>query len=247
MGIANKIENLKSIYWFIFNYHNFKTKLINKYSLQNIKPFKFLDWHHGAFYFTGKLKEKKIFIKTDFLFNLLENENTAFQIMQKNNMDNSLLNVNIFSKENNIIITDYANAIGFIDYMNSVDDSEKIKIINKLIEIVLNLKELKLIHRDIKLDNFLVLNGELKIIDFLFCMGLYDNKNKFLELSKQVKNSINILEGMNKNNKPAKLLWDDMYSLSNILTELQKDYKLNLTEQKKKIDCLVGKYTYKYE
>jgi serine/threonine protein kinase len=188
------------------------------------------------------LDNTKVFIKTDFVFNLLINEDTAFRIFSNDSyLKDKIIDVVLFSSDDRFIIMRYVdsqNILGFLDE----NPSESMNIIISMIEIVEALHNLNIVHRDIKMDNFIVVDKKLLLIDFLFCIDAH-GQNRFRELTLNVRNSKNVLKHMNYSGKPDDYIWDDAYSLLQIYKIISKKHHIE-KKIKSKIEKSIGKKQY---
>ncbi|NQX83533.1 MAG: protein kinase family protein [Mycoplasmataceae bacterium] len=239
-------EHINAVYWLLFKYLRFKKKLSNKYNIDQLKPLKVLAWHQGAYYFTAIYKAQKIFIKTDFLFGLLENEFNIFQTFRTDDFFKSkIIDVVLFSKEDNFIAMNYTEGMSLKSTIENSNAVQVRMIVDGMINIIKELHEYKIVHRDIKLDNFLIVDNNIVIIDFLFAIGIGDHCN-LTELSEKVANSVTILKYMNGENKEDDFLWDDMFSLKIIIENIAREKNLNLDEYLTDINNCIGKCYYHY-
>ena len=88
-----------------------------------------------------------------------------------------------------------------------------------LVKIVDEFNSMSLIHRDIKLDNFIYDGGQIRIFDFTFMIEK-SNKTKLKELDLSSRENILKLMDLGHNYKPNPLTWDEYYSLYIIFSKL---------------------------
>ena len=84
------------------------------------------------------------------------------------------------------------------------------------------MKERKVIHRDLKLDNFMICKNKIKIIDFTFANSLDKNSN-FKELDISKNENYLILKGLGPD--PKDLQWNDAIAIINILNSMPNSNK----------------------
>ena len=220
-----------------------KDELI-KNNIQNIKIFNFLSWHHNFIYLIAHFNTKKVFIKIDLKYGVVLNESII-----RRHLKNKLSCIQVLKciETNNFscVIFD------FIEYKTLDDliyDSSIIKYLNQALNQISILNENKIIHRDIKLDNFLLYNGKIVLNDFVFATS----KNRFivsdlkkitdLKLEKKVLADLGLY-------KPSKYEWNDFYSFTEILKKLKNLKHLNSNEIQKLINKSLkmhNKYTYNF-
>jgi serine/threonine protein kinase len=199
-------------------------KILEKKGYENIEIYNYNEWHHGYAYFTAKKKEKKFFIKIDFYFKLLTNDMLAFEIADKE-LKEYMIKIEDFIEVNNlcqIIIFEFLEGYRKV-YENDIVEDENV--LEKIFNIIYLLQKNNLIHRDIKLDNFLInALDDIKIIDFTFAIS---NKNlKFKDLKPSFRN-LEVLEFLGDGLNPAPFEWNDCCSLKQILLNISKSRKFN--------------------
>ena len=181
-------------------------------NLRAIRPFKFRSWHHGFLYFTANSGQKKVFLKVDTDYLMIRNEEVFYRLFGEE-LKEYLVPIEFcyYSSSFQVLSTEYVYANEF-----QVDDLSEITL-KSILKIIDKMYSYNIIHRDIKLSNFLVSNGELKIIDFSFCIDICGSKFKEVDLSLQ--KNIDTLIGLNEGLKPNQLQWNDYYSLFVILSQ----------------------------
>lgn len=248
-------HRIRAVMWIISDYKRFKVFLEKEYQFSKIKPFRFLHWHHGAYYFIAYNKENnKVFIKTDMLFQLLNNEVNAINILSKDKEIKKHL-PNIIGY--NLSLPFPFIAVEFIEGISPnkiLDGKDKIikkneeYIIKEMINIIIHIQRNNIIHRDIRLDNFLFKINDNKIniylIDFIFCIGVKDSKKYFQELELNNKN-LNILKGLGGGLNPKMHYWDDAYSLMQICKLISSDFENIYRSFYEILDGMIGKTVYK--
>lgn len=113
----------------------------------------------------------------------------------------------------------------------AINNIEKLSVLIKIID---EFKLLSLVHRDIKLDNFIYENGAIKIFDFSFMIDKTE-KRKLKEID--LKKHDNMLKLIYLGNfyKPEPFKWDDYYSLYIIFNKLLINKSSNLSIEDKNI------------
>ena len=224
-------QRLNNIY-LLLKFYLKVVSLLKNSNIYNISIFNFKNWHHGYAYFYGFKENKKVFIKVDTKFLLLQNDLLVYQLANEK-LKNYLLNIedSIFSKNLQIIIYE------FLDFTElSVDILENNRsIINTMLDMINTLNDLEIIHRDIKLDNFIFVNNELKIIDFTFAIS--NNKALgFKDLERNINNCAT-LEFLGDGLNPEPFVWNDYYALSRLFNLQLDRLDVNSKIQTFKINC----------
>jgi len=185
---------------------------------------------NGYAYFTGEIGKKKVFIKFDTKYHLINNDVLAYKKC-KNKLDKYLVKIIAFKNTGKIryVIYEFFESTT----LNNNNILENPQLISDIYKVISGINSLRLIHRDIKLDNFLIKNNKLKIID-LTLMASLDDSNKFKSFNINNKNEKKTLHTLNKKYSPPGLVWNDFYSLQLILKEVLRN-KNNCVEEKTKI------------
>lgn len=198
----------------------FKSKMkyilttLKEQNITDINKFNENNWHHGYCYFTGIYKDKKVFIKVDTKLKMLKNEELFYEIM-KDKIYDYLIPLEFFFENKKLQLVCYQ----FLSNYTELDEKKLFHNISYLDDIyhILNImKEKEVIHRDIKLDNFMVHNNDIKIIDFTFSNSLKVESN-FKELDISIKENILILKGLGIGLNPKDFHWNDSISIIKIL------------------------------
>lgn len=208
---------------------------IKKLSVNNIKIFHFKNWHHGYCYFTGHINDKKIFIKVDTQLHLLENEVLFYKIFN-DEMSDYLVPLINYSVDKQIQIVLFEFVYGE-ELSESVLSKNKY-LLNEIYTLLMMINKKGIIHRDIKLDNFLFVNNKIKIIDFTFVNSIRQNY-KFKELNLNNKYHVMILKLLGRPLKPAIFEWNDFYSITKVIKSI-------LINQQNELDYETKEYFLKY-
>ena len=183
-------------------------------NVTNIKVFKFKNWHDGFAYYSGIFKGNLVFVKISTKHLFLENEKIFYNIF-KNSL--SLLKVMSLSKNNNIqiLISEFSNEKELTE-QDILDNPDRLLQIYEILKII-NSKGC--IHRDIKLNNFLLMDNKIRVIDFTFSTSL-NQSNMFNDLTLENEADVVILKNLGGTDKPNIFQWNDFYSIDLILDRL---------------------------
>lgn len=232
------------LYYFTFLYILPVYIKLKKFNIKKVSFFNFFNWHNGYCYFKGIYLEKEVFIKVDTKLHLLINDKLSYDLC-KDIMRDDLVNILHYSMDGKIQFVAY----DFID-SKELDENillDNIHYLDDIIRILSNLSQLDIIHRDIKLDNFLVYNNTLKIIDFTFANS--NTHKDFKEVN--VENSFNcfLLEFLGAGLNPTPFVWDDYYSFYTILKKLKQEENnfcnVKLSTCIKEIEKFIGQTVYR--
>ncbi len=244
--------NVLSVIWVIKYYLLFKFFLYHRYGIKNLKIFNFFNWHGGASYFTAKMKNSEVFIKTDwYSWGILQNEKIALEALSVEKENKHFPTVYLYSNlfGNDFLVYEFLNgkSINSLD-MNSVGNIEKVvyNIGQQFIDILKVLQRKSFIHRDIRPDNIMILylneNLLIKIIDFSYCISSKD-KHNFIEID-FLPIAEKILSALGEVYKPDEFDWDDSYSLHMIYSELLVKYNIKNNSLKEELKSNIGTNTY---
>ena len=183
-------------------------------NVKKVKVFKFKNWHNSFAYYTGIFNGNLVFIKISTKHLFLENEKIFYDIFKN---DLSLLKVMSLSKKNNIqiLISEFSNEKELTE-QDILDNPDRLLQIYEIIRII-NSKDC--IHRDIKLNNFLLMDNKVRIIDFTFSTSL-NHSNMFKELIIDNNDDAIVLKNLGGIYKPNIFQWNDFYSINLILGRL---------------------------
>lgn len=232
--------NIEKMYWLEL--------LHNKYGFKNIQTYGCNKKNTSGFgyFFVADYMDKKVFIKCgtgsvyakkEFeLYNYLNKQNNNYfpqGIMYRHLKDNKMF-----------LCIEYIEGENFKDFNFNEASTEKLnRIFKSLIDISDLLFSNKFIHRDINQSNLIIeKDGTVKLIDFQHLIGnttyrIYGEEKENIKFPKK-------LRGTNKRLRPFPFVWDDMYSIYNLLKVLQnkgiKNYDCEIAKVKKRI----GKQVY---
>ena len=214
---------IKNIIFILFNYIPIVYKL-RRLSVSKISIYKFRNWHFGYCYFVGYKNNQKVFIKIDTKVGVLENELVAYNLL-KDVSDINVIKVIDFFKDNKTQIVLFEFLEGRELTIEDIKNNPKyIPYILNVLKII-NVKNM--IHRDIKLDNFLLFEDKVYIIDFCFAYHLNLNDNLLLKELPFTKLNCLWLKNLGKGLSPKEYEWNDFYAFSNIVTSILNDIQLN--------------------
>jgi len=216
----NKIKNLliylihykNNIILYLLYFTRIK-KLLKTRNIVNIGIMNFKNWHHGYAYFYGFNKDLKVFIKVDIKLHLLQNDLLVYNIVNQK-LKNYLIEIIDSFILNDIQIIVYK-------YIEHQELSKEIitsnpSYIDEILDIIMFINENNIIHRDIKLDNFILVNNKIKVIDFTFAQS-NDKNLKFKELNLELDEHCLILDLLGNNFNPRPFYWNDFYAIRKIL------------------------------
>lgn len=226
-----------------------KISIIKKISkVDNIEPYFISNWHHGFAYFIGKLNGQKVFIKTSDKFPYLCNDIIAEKILKDKVLTPKVLGIISLDKFELVIFE-------FIEgrTLNPHDLISNPRIVSQLITIINEINNSGVIHRDIKLNNFLIdKDKNIYIIDFTFSISI-DKNLHFKELDESNKEEVKILKSIGEDDKPSLYHWNDMFSLNKIIERTLKYQEViglidaNLTNYYIQTKDLDQSYSYRFK
>ncbi|WP_420603499.1 hypothetical protein [Flagellimonas sp.] len=233
-------SSLGSIYrsiknrFFYYRKKNFIHGFFKENGYSNIKPFNLHKWHHDLYLFTAMDKDgKPVFIKLTNLPRILKNENRAYKKIRKNDiLKNHLIEHKAYIKKEGYKALILQRSNGTV--LNEDWASKNIPELRALIDIVDGFTAMSLIHRDIKLDNFIYDDGVIKVFDFSFMIDMTENK-KMKEIDLANNDNMIKLVTMGVGYKPAPLKWDDYYALHVVFKELLQNNASNIPLEQKRL------------
>lgn len=220
LGKAKRV--ISACFWLILNYFHFSSLLKNKHGAKDIIPYKISSWHNGACYFKGNFNGVSIFIKTDFYFNLLYNEYAAYKILSGDeSMSSHFAKIVFFDSECcQYIAHEFINGFSLEKFIirKATKKTDFLLIVDQIIDILDFFYLKKIIHRDMKSDNFFIDNEmRVVVIDFLFAIQMGDKEN-FKELVINSKNR-SIISHMGLSSQVFPFIWDDVYGCFSMINE----------------------------
>jgi len=201
---------------------NLIKKDLRDVNLSQFKPYNISSWHHGYMYFEGYLNCNRIFIKVDSKFFLLSNEIRIREIFNKN-LDFTKL---IMYKKG---VYEYL-FFEFIKYeilnIDFIKEKGVYIVLSELLGIIQKINREGVLHRDVKLDNFIIIDNKIVLNDYVYSISRKKDGFKEVNLNSQ---GIKLLKDLNKSDN---FLWDDMDSLYNELVKVLKTSDFNDQEVK---------------
>ena len=191
-------------------------------NLSQLKPIKITSWHHGYMYFKGYLDNTKVFIKVDTKYFLFSNEIKVRDVFNKN-VDFTKL---ILHKKGGYeyLFFDFINyEILNIDF---IKEKGVYFVLSEVLSIIKKINNEGVLHRDIKLDNFIIIGNKIVLNDYVFSISNKIKGFKEVNLNPQ---GLKLLEDLNKSNK---LYWDDMESLYREVLSTSKHFSFGDQEVK---------------
>tara|TARA_B110000971_G_C20040036_1_gene517472 strand:- start:4695 stop:5474 length:780 start_codon:yes stop_codon:yes gene_type:complete len=223
------IRVINSNFFYFRNKKKISKILLSK-GVSGVKPFNKNRWHHNLYTFTGVfLFNQKVFIKVSNVPGVLSNENEAYSILGDISvLDKYLIKrIQFFNfKPFDFLVIDFLEGETLSEtwMLNNIDN------LPILIKIVEEINNLFLIHRDIKLDNFIIHNNQIKIFDFTFMLQTNSETN-LKELDLDQKSNLTMLMDLGDELKPSIYRWDDYYSMYMIFNKFFKKNKEKLSEE----------------
>lgn len=206
------VSYLKAIKLFLL-YHNEISRSLTNLDITGVQIYNFKRWHDGFAYYKGRSSRKLVFIKVSTKHHFLDNERIFYDLF-KDSL--SLLKVLNISKNKNlqIIISEFEDS----KELSSKDILENPDILLQIYEILNIVNSKGCIHRDVKLNNFLISDKKrVKIIDFTYSTCL-KNLNRFKNLC--VDDDLIILKHLGGRYKKNSFEWNDFYSMVLIIDEI---------------------------
>jgi serine/threonine protein kinase len=215
MLISIKIlkKKLRQIF-FTFKHRRPIQAMQKELSLHDLKTFRHDTWHHGYAYFTAYMNDRPVFIKVDTQFHFLSNEVLANQLI-KDKLKIPDLYAHFISGEFEAVVFEFLPA----QLLNARDIFNNPELLEKIFFIIQTMNAQGIIHRDIKLNNFMLANQEVFIIDFTFATSKHSHL-RFKELDARVKSQRKILNSLGDGHNPSHWVWNDFLSMNHILEEM---------------------------
>jgi len=232
------VKVTRSLSFYIYNFKKLD-KILATLDVTNVQKFKFIDWHNGYSYFIAIKDRAKVFIKIDLNLHFLENDHLSYQIFNNK--------INVIPVEEFLSEKDYQVLISpFVDGRSLTEQD----IINKpyLLEDIYNILHLLnnhgVIHRDIRLENFMIINESIFIIDFTFSSLLQNSGSKYpyKNLMMNIPMHRRVLQKLGARLNPSQYIWNDFHSVSQILNRILINHHLT-PDIKKSVECYKAKFS----
>jgi serine/threonine protein kinase len=238
--LLRKFVKLSRSIFFYTIYFKKLHHILKQINVERLKLFRFIDWHDGYAYFVAYKDGKKVFIKMDLFLQFLGNEYLSFKTLKNK--------VNLLPIKEIYTIDGYQVLVSpFVEGKNLTESDliEKPDLLNDIFNILETINNQGIIHRDIRLENFMLINAELYIIDFTFACGLPRSsvKNDFKRLSLNSPPQKKILRNLGAKINPSEYVWNDFYSVDQIIKRMLKNNK----DMSQEVRVLIEKYKVKFE
>lgn len=204
---------------YLFNETIFKE--LDKLKISSVKPFKLASWKNGSgcIYFNGMYLGKKVFVKVCPHAESVKREFLISKDLELEHISPKVIFCR-YVRGLNFVVHEMAEAsrtLAELD-LDLINEKQKVKIATSLIHILNCLSKHKIVHRDLRPENFLILNDySLKLIDYQFAVS--DDRKKYKEL-KCAKNNSEIIRRLGGEYSRGEYRWDDAYSIWLILKKL---------------------------
>ena len=209
----------KSVY---YNEHNVKLPLALKFiqnnsSLDNIIPFALGAKETGSnnTKFIGYLNGEKVFIKYSENEDSCQNEYVFTKNVSSLNGSYFLRPILFHSDgTHNFLVLEYVDGVSLVDYLTTASNQEKESVKKQMIEICTILHKADIMHRDIRPDNFIVVDNHIKLIDFQYAIN-----TKIRKELKSVKNNTFVSSWLGDKWRYRWYGWKDSFSFTKMLNE----------------------------
>lgn len=219
-------SSIGSWLWLARNYAPFRGYLQKRHGIRDVVPIWTSRWHRGASYFRALAENgESLFIKTDGIYRLLENEVDAWNQLQTLSAER-----NRFARVRFYDFIDKYRFVGF-DWVNGEPlstflvrkrtDDQIAFIAAEIVGVLEDLRRADIVHRDFTPENLLVALDHagrptgIILIDFAFAVT-----NKAAPLDRFVPRSE--LQVLCHGYKAKELTWDDAYSCLMILELIER-------------------------
>lgn len=237
------IECMLGLYWLITKYAVFKRHMKRNYAFENIKVYRFCNWHLGFKYFTANWNGNKIFIKLDGIYKSSSIEAAA---LCKTNLGNEKFfpKLLLYVEEKfGLVVTEFIEGKTLDQFLqqNKLEYRQKKEILTQLSAIIDILHQENIIHRDIRPQNIFIdeVGGQTKLIDFGFSIVEINGSRNDLLINEKAR-----LEGLGGEFKPADFVWDDAFSVAQIAKLMDSDCENKFPEVWKTLQSKIGKKRY---
>ena len=221
----------KSVY---YNTRNVNIPTVQKYLENNtpitdIKPFNVGSEVTPSGYsnFVGVLDGKKVFIKYGGAGDSCENEYIfSKKISENDNMHFLKPLLYKVDGKDKYVVFEFIEGIPLSEYMKTTNAEQKKQVGLQLLEIYDELQKMHIMHRDIRPDNFLVVNEKIILLDFQFAVDTNLRKELYI-----VKKDMNIAANLGSECRYKWYGWQDAYSFNLMMKMLCIDVSISSQEK----------------
>lgn len=206
----------RSIFFIVFNFYKL-IDITKTLEVKKLRPFKFIDWHDGYSYFTAYKEGKKVFIKIDLILHFLVNDYLFFTSF-KDKIDLLPIIKLYIEDQYQVLISPFVEGVNLTE-KHILDEPDLLGKIYKILEVItMN----GVIHRDVRLDNFMLIEGKVFIIDFTFACTLPNRTDEltFKMLNVNSRYQKKILSRLGARINPKDYVWNDFYSVVQIIEKI---------------------------
>lgn len=232
--------------WFWFAYPWFKRCLLKDQSIYDLAPFRRSSWHMSAKYFSGRINGRKIFIKTDNRYKMLENEINIWTKLQYHNVSTPDLVNASECVGTGYMVSEFISGDSLFNYLQEdkltlLGNKDVRGIAGQILSIIDGLDQADIVHRDITPKNIIITrkNNCIKatIIDYTFSID-----RSVANYDKDLPKWLVILLGGKYRFKLG--VWDDAYSAYSIVSEIQSKSSVDLSVILEKLESKIGANQY---
>tara|TARA_B100000902_G_scaffold257587_1_gene243821 strand:- start:1075 stop:2940 length:1866 start_codon:yes stop_codon:yes gene_type:complete len=199
---------------FLFVHHFKIIKKLRALNVSVIRILQFNNWHNGFAYYSGIFNGNIVFIKISTKHFFLENEQIFYNLFKD---DLSLIKIFNLTEDRNIqiLISEFSKE----KELTEQDILDNPDILLQIFDILKIINSKGCIHRDVRLNNFLISDDKVRIIDFTFSTCL-NKSSRFNDLSLHKKEEEVTLRNLGGVFKPNTFHWNDFYSMDLVLYKL---------------------------
>lgn len=165
---------------------------------------------------------RKLFIKTGQNAGIYENEYRMGMAAYELNHEHFLQPLYYHDwDEYKFFANEYANGISLNTAImrNELSVQQKARIVGDIWRIFCALRASDVVHRDVRPDNLMIIDGRLVLIDFQLAVS----KSKYTELEYLARHPNRLRKLGNRKYRYRPFLWDDAYSLTRVLKFIGRD------------------------